>query len=243
MGSDGINPPNQVQQLGKAAPSGNPVAGRSEEPSFSFIQPTVVTLVERPPERFDALGQSLVPRGLDAIGRELQKQLKRVGCYAGALNGVWTTSTRQAMNAFTNRVNAKLPTDKPDTVLLALVQGYSTKVCGIPCPLGQSLSRMQECAPNALLARTNGRKLPAAAGLSLAKKTGAWTVTTTAADRAPIPPEGTQQKVEPPSSSVGPFVLGPTPHQHLKKQSQPPAKQEGSWAANFFKHRDRLSAN
>ena len=40
-----------------------------------------------------------MPRDRDAIGRELQKELKRVGCYDGELNGAWTTSTSQAMKA------------------------------------------------------------------------------------------------------------------------------------------------
>jgi hypothetical protein len=71
MGSDGINPPNQAQQLSQAAPSGYPVASQSEEPSFSLNQPTVVTVLERAMERFDALAQIPVPRGHDAIGREL----------------------------------------------------------------------------------------------------------------------------------------------------------------------------
>jgi peptidoglycan hydrolase-like protein with peptidoglycan-binding domain len=48
----------------------------------------------------------------------LQSELKRVGCYGGVINGVWTGSTRQAMKAFMDRVNATLPTDLPDTILL-----------------------------------------------------------------------------------------------------------------------------
>src|SRR5215468_10206272 len=102
------------------------VATPSEEPSYAS-EPTVVRVMDRAVERSVALGQSLPPRGPDVIGRELQKELKRVGCYGGELNGVWTTSTRQAMAAFTDRVNAKLPTNKPDSILLALVRGYSSK--------------------------------------------------------------------------------------------------------------------
>ena len=98
-------------------------------------------MTERPVKHPVVLGQPLVPRGRDAIERQLQKELRRVGCYSGELNGVWTTSTRRAMQAFTDRVNAVLPIDQPDGILLALVQGHPGKVCGAPCPVGQGLSR------------------------------------------------------------------------------------------------------
>jgi peptidoglycan hydrolase-like protein with peptidoglycan-binding domain len=53
----------------------------------------------------------------------LQRELKSLGCYNGEINGVWTTSTRQAMKTFTDRANAKLPVTEPDQVLLALIKG------------------------------------------------------------------------------------------------------------------------
>ena len=101
-----------------------------------------------------------VPQDRDAIGRELQKELKRVGCYEGELNGAWTPSTRQAMKAFTDRVNATLPTDEPDSILLTLVQAYQDKVCGKPCPAGQGLSDVGRCVPNAILARAAKKGAP-----------------------------------------------------------------------------------
>ena len=241
--------PDQAQQDDRAS---NPTSStklavsRSEEPSSSFSKPTVVTVVEHPVEHSVALGQSPAPRGPDAIGRELQKELKRVGCYAGELNGVWTTSTRQAMNAFADRVNAKLPTNKPDSILLALVRGYSFRVCGIPCPSGQSLSRTQECTPNALLARTGGAKSAAAPGQ--AKKTSAWSVKTTAAGAVRVPPAGIEHPgngapVGTPASSAAPTLQGPAPHQVVKKHWQPPVRQDGSWLADFFAQPDRFSRN
>ena len=57
--------------------------------------------------------------------RDLQRELKRVGCYEGEIHGVRTKSTRDAMDRFTELVNAKLPTHEPDIVLLSLVRGYA----------------------------------------------------------------------------------------------------------------------
>jgi len=187
-------------------------------------------------ERSLALGQPLNPRGRDAIGRELQKELKRVGCYAGELNGAWTKSTRQAMKVFTDRVNAKLPIDKPDDILLALVQAYPNKVCGVPCPSGQSLSHSQQCIPDVLLARSGRTKLTAASGQ------GAWTVKTVVAGEA-----AAQEGVHPgdiaPAKPAGSAMQARAPRRAVRRHWQPTSRHEGGWASNFFKQRDWLSLN
>jgi len=56
--------------------------------------------------------------------RDIQRELKRAGCYEGETHGVWTKSTRDAMERLTELVNAKLPTQEPDIVLLSLARGY-----------------------------------------------------------------------------------------------------------------------
>jgi hypothetical protein len=64
-----------------------------------------------------------------SLTRALQRELKRVGCYRGDINGVWTDATRQAMTAFTERANARLPVSEPHQVLLVLVQNTQAKSC------------------------------------------------------------------------------------------------------------------
>jgi peptidoglycan hydrolase-like protein with peptidoglycan-binding domain len=88
----------------------------------------------------------------DSLVRELQRELRRVGCYDGALNGTWTVSTRAAMKTFTSRVNATLPTKEPDQILLALVKGHHGSACGL-CPNGQSLANDGRCLPKSILAQ------------------------------------------------------------------------------------------
>ena len=225
-------------QASNLPPSGT--SDRAEVPSTAFIEPTVVTIVDHPVERSVALDQSLVRRGRDAIGRELQKELKRVGCYAGELNGVWTTSTRQAMNAFTDRVNAKLPTDTPDSILLTLVQGYPNKVCGAPCPSDQSLSRTLQCTPNALLARTSETKPATSPEQGLAQATSAWSVKTTLAGGEPVQlagPEhpGDAASLVPPSASGGSPPQGYVPHRATRNRGQPVPRHGGGWASGFFR--------
>ena len=226
--------------------SGSSAFSPTEETSASLINPTTVTIVERPREHSVAIGQPIVPRGRDAIARELQLELKRVGCYAGALHGVWTKSTRQAMKTFSDRVNAKLPTDKPDIILLALVQGHPDKVCGVPCPSGQSLSRSQQCTPDALLARTSRAKLTAASSRKPVHAANVGTVTTSAVGAVSMPGGWSEHPndvapLEPPSSEAG---IPPKRHQSrraMKKHWQSPVRHERAWASDFFRHRERFT--
>ena len=121
----------------------------------------MVTVAPRPSEPAAASRTAAIPRDRDALARELQKELRRVGCYEGELNGAWTPSTRRAMKAFTDRVNATLPVEEPDAVLFAMVQGQQDRVCGKPCPAGQGISEDGRCLPNAILAKAAKRMSPA----------------------------------------------------------------------------------
>ncbi len=94
-----------------------------------------------------------VPGDRASLARALQRELQRVGCYEGEVNGSWTTSTRMAMKAFTDRVNASLPIDAPDYILLSLVQRHDGRACGTNCPSGQLLSDEGRCVPSAVLAK------------------------------------------------------------------------------------------
>ena len=71
-----------------------------------------------------------MPPDREGLARELQRELKRVGCYDGETSGAWNSQSRRAMKAFTDAVNATLPVDQPDYILLRLVQGHQGRACG-----------------------------------------------------------------------------------------------------------------
>ena len=94
-----------------------------------------------------------------SLAREIQRHLKRVGCYDGEVNGVWSPSSRRAMKSFTDRMNATLPTDEPDFVLLAMVESHGSQACGRPCAPGQSDD--SRCVPSTVVtAGSRIRPLP-----------------------------------------------------------------------------------
>jgi hypothetical protein len=153
-----------------AAPA--PVAP-AQQPSPAS-QPVVVGVAEAPP-RVPVGETAAAGPGLDrpALTREIQRQLKRVGCYRGTDTGVWSQSVQDAMKTFTDRVNASLPIDRPDPVLLAMVQSQKPGVCSASCPAGQERAA-GSCLPSAVVAASakagSGAKRQAAAAAKTAQQ-------------------------------------------------------------------------
>ena len=102
-----------------------------------------------------------IPKYRDALTRELQKELRRVGCYEGDISGTWSESTRRAMKMFIERMNARLPTEEPDAVLYALVKGRDEPICGIACSHSGGESADERCAPS-LLVHVQSKAAPSA---------------------------------------------------------------------------------
>lgn len=118
-----------------------------------------------------------------SVVSSVQSELKRAGCYRGPVNGVWSPATRKAMAAFTERVNARLPVDRPDPVLLALLQSHPGMVCAADCADAA-------CAPSE-------RPLPRKAEVA-SIETGA-----TAESREPPPPAGVTDDTAPDAEDLG----------------------------------------
>ncbi len=165
----------------------------------------------------------ILPIDRATLARDLQRELTRVGCYGGEINSTWTMSTKRAMKAFMDRVNATLPIEEPDQVLLALVKSHSDNVCGKPCPPGQGLSDAGRCLPNAILARAatkgSARALAGSAPKGKTPEPPSWATTATVpAPRRPMPALAAPVQHEP--APEGRMALaGP----HGEGSSLPPA--------------------
>lgn len=170
----------------RSKPAGSPVNGQmsSQLRSFSPSSPVFLELVQ---EYKDPAVPALESQGLSSAGRggwstivnadhvlssdaagtrqgglilDLQRELKRVRCYRGALNGRWTPATRSAMAKFARRVNASLPPAVPGEAELALVRGHSGAVCAVRCRVGESVSREGHCVASTILARQPDTRAP-----------------------------------------------------------------------------------
>jgi len=123
-------------------------------PSLPTVVQAVVYVADAAPRA--PVGQLVSGLPLDRTGltREIQLHLKRAGCYHGSVDGLWSPTVRQSMKTFVDRVNAALPTDEPDVILLAMLQNHKGAACGGWCPTGQRLAPDGRCLPNGVVART-----------------------------------------------------------------------------------------
>jgi hypothetical protein len=150
------------------------------------------------------------------LTKELQRQLRRVGCYGGDINGTWTASTQRAMQTFNNRVNATLPLERPDPTLLALLQGHPDKTCSKPCPSGENPISDGHCVPGAVaspLLKTGALTQPKAQ-----TRITSWSATETASLEDDIP------KLPPTRPSGPPVIAAPTKPPQAPKFVAPPPK-------------------
>jgi len=90
-----------------------------------------------------------------ALTRDIQRELQRVGCYPGEIDGVWGGGSQRAILHFMDRVNASLPTRDPDVFMLSLIKSQTAAVCGTSCPRGQSLTANGRCLPTTLVAEAD----------------------------------------------------------------------------------------
>lgn len=65
-----------------------------------------------------------------ALAAAVQRELHRVGCYAGPVDGHWGAGSRQALSAFGRAVKLRLLADVPDEAVLRLVEAQPRRVCG-----------------------------------------------------------------------------------------------------------------
>lgn len=139
-----------------AEPVREPVAVAKARPSLA---------VEPGPVKVDTASEPIkvaagTPARTDqrlALTKEIQRELRRVGCYAGDIDGEWSSDTRAAMKTFIDRVNATLPIDQPDHILKTLVSGHPGDACGRSCPAGQTAAANGRCMPTQVIAQSQGQ--------------------------------------------------------------------------------------
>ncbi len=138
------------------------------------------------------------------LARSIQRELKRVGCYYGEIDGSWGLGSKRALAAFMDRVNASLPYREPDYILLALIRAQPAAACAAPCPQGQAYASDGRCVPNAILARAmkkNGAPDTRVATAPPANAQVAWTAEL-------IPSVGSAPNLPPPAPLIGRMSVG-----------------------------------
>ena len=146
-----------------------------------------------------------IPKDRDALTRELQKELRRVGCYEGEISGTWSQSTRRAMKTFLERMNARLPIEEPDAVLYSLLKGQHQPVCGTACSRGEVQIADGRCIPSVLLAHVKSKAALASVATAAIEKPAV----AIASGSASTTPQSTDPSLEGRMGLAGPSA-GPT---------------------------------
>ena len=71
------------------------------------------------------------------LARSLQFELKRVGCFNGAVNGEFDDATKAAWRSFT-KLTATTMSDDLSLATIKAVRGIDKRVCPLECPTGES---------------------------------------------------------------------------------------------------------
>jgi hypothetical protein len=218
-------------QAMRAAATGawrTPSGSTDAEPAA--IAATVVVTISA--ARFQNLAHkgNALPVDPGSLAFALQRELARVGCYDGEINGAWTAATRQAMKAFLERVNARLPISQPDSVHLALVQSQAARVCDTACPPGQGVAGEGRCMHSAILSAGTRRS-------AIELNSSSWSTTTIVAPSLPSSLSGGQMA-----------LAGPKPESDVNGQAAKPVtpsaprslgeNTRGDWRAELWKRQN-----
>jgi hypothetical protein len=99
-----------------------------------------------------------IPTNRYELARELQTELRRVGCYYGEIDGDWGSGSKRAMSGFTSRVNASLPVDTPDAIMLTMIRRFDGQACSATCRSDEMFTGDGRCVPTTVAQdRASGR--------------------------------------------------------------------------------------
>jgi len=77
------------------------------------------------------------------LATALQRELKRIGCYGGPINGTWGPASRSAIADFNRHAKMTLATDTPEEASLKALQAVFARICPEAPPSARPAARSQ----------------------------------------------------------------------------------------------------
>jgi hypothetical protein len=71
------------------------------------------------------------------VARTLQLELKRIGCFDGAINGDFGAPSRDALRNFARLASVNLPADELSNETLSVIRRFDKRVCPLACKPGE----------------------------------------------------------------------------------------------------------
>ena len=126
-----------------------------------------------PEEAADDLAVSAGEETVEDLERKLQVELKRVGCYATTIDGLWGKGSRDALAAFATYADVTLTDPEPTARFLNLVIAHQDRVCPLVCgprfTLQEGSCVQKTCAAGLILSAAGDCKKAAKAAPKAAK--------------------------------------------------------------------------
>jgi hypothetical protein len=120
-------------------------ARKARDEARKAVEATAQQLKVASLERVESTSASaLVER--DRLVRELETELKRVGCDPGTPDGKWGPKARAALSEFVTRTKTALSTDDATAAALGAVKAHRDRVCPIRCS-GNEVEQDGRCRP------------------------------------------------------------------------------------------------
>ena len=92
-------------------------------------------------------GTAEAQRGIESpkqVAMDMQRELKRVGCFGGKVDGSWGGQSRKAVEKFNEAVKLELEAESPTSQDLAKIKGFAGPVCEVASSQGTTTTPRRE---------------------------------------------------------------------------------------------------
>jgi hypothetical protein len=187
-----------------------PAAAKRPQPAETTPpESTTIVLPSRPVREDARISSQNKEREPQRLVRDLQRELKRVGCYVQDIDGEWTTGTRKAMKDFAERVNAGFSVERPEPIHLTLLQNHRDVVCRDSCRAGEGLAD-NHCSASLLVVSDTRKPVAPTAPMQII-----WTKSYL----TPASPEPDPAEAAPPPDPAPRAEAAPRPRRHSSRPS------------------------
>jgi hypothetical protein len=255
LGSSAPVTPAPADVASRALPTATPKAGWSTDVIVYATAEEAGTAPASPPPARVITASAVTPTSdstSQQLVRDIQRELKRVGCYVGEIDGEWGPASRRALRTFVDRVSSRLQTDAPDLIQLTLVRGYPGIACRSLQPPANGAMTATRTTPPAgpAIAATPPPFAPSAPTFAAAAPAGPGSVVTgslagtpaTAARPAvfegrmtvgaPMPAAEDGSAV--PGQAEPPPAIGAPPRPSRPRPVSQAQRRDRNWTATFF---------
>jgi uncharacterized caspase-like protein len=137
----------RAQDAAKAAEKQRLAAARAAEEATKAAKEAIAKRRDADKAAGDTTKVAALPTLERDLAEAVQRELQRLGCYAGAIDGIWGSASRSGVSEFNQHAKVALPTDAPEEASLSALRKVVARICP---DAGRGVARKATSRPNAL---------------------------------------------------------------------------------------------